>query len=387
MSSGAAIDAAASLPGWAAAARRLEAGFDARPTAADLSGRAGVTARPAVCRICLKIGAGAAATGLAGAAAAAIEGAAAAVRWAAAFPGLARQRRAADAPVADLAGRTGRIAGTAVGGIGQDVGAGAAAATFRAGAVDTGRAVRAAGCPTRPRPAVPIGVATPAAGGRVALNWLGDAGSLLAHLARRAGIAAAAAVGGIGLDIRARTAATALLAGTVNTSGSRRATGGPAGARPAVAVGITAAVAIPRAALRWLGDAGSVLANQSHVLAGVADMVGSANETAIAAIGIGTAAARVANPVAEPVARRAFSDAGAVGTDIGSTALAARGANSRRAACKLTGATIQAPSWQVSSAPQQVMADPPPHRRLSSPPQARSASPRARASSAAAQAA
>ena len=43
----------------------------------------------------------------AGAAATAVKGAAAAVRWAAAFPGLARQRRAADAPVADLAGSTG----------------------------------------------------------------------------------------------------------------------------------------------------------------------------------------------------------------------------------------------------------------------------------------
>jgi hypothetical protein len=66
----------------------------------------------------------------------------------------------------------------------------------------------------------------------------------------------------------------------------------------------------------------------------MADMIGAADEAEGAAIGIVTAAAGVANPIAEPVARRAVSDASAVGTDIGSTTLAraTAGAADRHAA-------------------------------------------------------
>ena len=179
----AAIDSAAAFPGGATAVGGFKTGLYARPTAANLAGRTGVTARSAVLRIRFEIGAGAAATRFASATAAAIKRAAAAVGRAAAFPGLARQWRAADATVADLAGGTGGVAGSAVRRIGEDVRARATTATFCAGAVDTCCTVRAAGGPTRPRSAVPAGVAATTAGGRVALQWLVDTGSLLTDLA------------------------------------------------------------------------------------------------------------------------------------------------------------------------------------------------------------
>ena len=58
----------------------------------------------------------------------------------------------------------------------------------------------------------------------------------------------------------------------------------------------------------------------------MAGVVGPADEAGAATIGISTAAARIADAVAKPVAGRAGGDAGAVGADIGSAALAARGA-------------------------------------------------------------
>ncbi len=141
-------------------------------------------------------------------------------------------------------------------------------------------------------------------------------------------VAAAAAVGGIGLDIGAGTAAAALLAGAIHAGDPSRAACGAARARPAVAVGVAAAVAIGRTA-RWrAGDTASVLADLPQLFTGVAGMVGAADEADIAAIGIGAAAARVADPVAEPVAGGTVGDTGAIGTDIGGTAVAARRAGS-----------------------------------------------------------
>ena len=126
-------------PGWAgmaarSAVRRVGLQVGARPTAAAFSGAARVDAGPAVRWVGLEIGACAAATGLPGGAGTAIEGAPTAVGRAAALPGLACQRRAADALVADLAGGTGGIAGPAVRRVGLDVDARSATADPTIGA-------------------------------------------------------------------------------------------------------------------------------------------------------------------------------------------------------------------------------------------------------------
>jgi hypothetical protein len=305
----------------------LKAGCDARPTTANLAGQASVTARSAVLGIRFEVGARAPTTCFAGAAAAAIKGAAAAVGRTAAFPGLARQRRAADPTVADLARSTGGIAGSTVRRVSHDIGARAAAAGLRSGAVDAGGPVRATGGAARSRPAVPAGVAASTAVRRVAERWLSDTVSVLAGLARCTSGRAASTVRGIGLEVGASAAAATLRAGAVDTGSPCCTTGGSAGPWPAVAVSVTATLAVGWPALSRRGDAGAVLTHHAHVFAGMAGMVGPADEARAAAICIAATTACVADAFAESVTGRAFSDAGAVGADVRFATLATRGAS------------------------------------------------------------
>jgi hypothetical protein len=168
---GAADRAAAALPGGAAA--DLKAEFGARPAAAALPRGAGVAAGAAVSRVGLEVGARSGATGLPGAAAAAMEDAAAAVGRAAALPGLARRKRAAGTPIADLAG---------------------SAAAIEGAAAEVGEAAAFPG---------------------LARRW-SAAGARIADLAGGAGGTAGAAVGRVGLEVGARPVAAVLAGGAVS---------------------------------------------------------------------------------------------------------------------------------------------------------------------------
>jgi hypothetical protein len=135
----------------------------------------------------------------------------------------------------------------------------------------------------------------------------------------------------VSLNVSANAATATLCAGAIDAGDSSCATGGSARAWPAGSIGVAAAVAGGRSARRR--DTGVVLADQPHICTGVADMVGSADIADVTAIGINTAAARVAGPIAQPAASRTGGDASAVGTDIGSTTIATgrAGAADRRA--------------------------------------------------------